>query len=67
MYMLGTNALNIVLHIESYTRLRFLCSSKANQISDFVLTILGWLPVIKSISLDISNKIRLYLLALFFF
>lgn len=46
MYMLGTNALNIVhvLHIEGYTRLRFLCSSKANQISDFILTILGWLP-----------------------
>lgn len=44
--MLGTNALNIVLHIiDGYTRLRFLCSSKANQISDFVLTILGWLPL----------------------
>lgn len=45
MYMLGTNALNIVLHIDGNTRLRFLCSSKANQISDFVLTILGWLPL----------------------
>lgn len=51
MYMLGANALNIELHIDGYTRLRFLCSSKVNQISDFILTIRLVTSVIKFISL----------------
>lgn len=60
MYMLGTNALNIVLHIDGYTRLWFLCSSNKSKSNIwFYSDNKAGYSVMKYhyISLGISNKI----------